>query len=107
MTKKMKTSRNKQFCAAILTDLSKAYGFDKKAIKLLPNVGIRKLKSVLSFRSELDIFDGVPKGSILDPLFNINICTLFSVHITYDIVIFLHTLLTTPLLTNEINTAMI
>ena len=36
MTKKMKTSCNKQFCAAILTDLSKAYGFDKKAIKLLP-----------------------------------------------------------------------
>lgn len=44
MTKKMKTSRNKQLCAAILTDLSKAYGFDKKAIKLLPQCWYQKIK---------------------------------------------------------------
>ena len=75
----MKASRdNKQFCAAILTDLSKAfdcicydlliaklnaYGFDKKALKLIYdylNGRSQKIKVGSSFNSKLDISYGVP-----------------------------------------------
>ena len=105
MIEKMKASRdNKQFCAAILTDLSKAFdcicyglliakinahGFDKKALKLLYdylNGRSQKIKEGSSFSSELDISYDVSQGSILGPLlFNIDICDLFFVNITSDI----------------------
>ena len=101
----MKASRdNKQFCAAILTDLSKAfdcicydllivklnaYGFDKKALKLIYdylNGRSQIIKLGSSFSSELDISYGVPKGFILGTLlFNIDICDLIFVNITSDI----------------------
>ena len=101
----MKASRdNKQFCAAILTDLSKAfdcicydlliaklnaYGFDKKALKLIYdylNGRSQKIKVGSSFSSELDISYGVPQGSILGSLlFNIDICDFLFINITSDI----------------------
>ena len=101
----MKASRdNKQFCGAILTDLSKAfdcicydlliaklnvYRFDKKALKLIYdylNSRSQKIKVGSSFISQLDISYSVPQGSILGPLlFNIDICDLFFVSITSDI----------------------
>ena len=87
MIEKMKISRdNKQFCAAILTDLSKAfdcipyylliaklnaYGFDQVALKLIhsnPCDRSRRVKVGSSFSKELDILCGVPQGSILGPL---------------------------------------
>ena len=92
MIEKMKASRdNKQFCAAILTDLSKAfdcirydlliaklnaYGFDKKALKLIYdylNGRSQKIKVGASFSSKLVISYGVPQGSMLDPLLFNNI----------------------------------
>ena len=105
MTEKMKASRdNKQFCVAIPRDLSKAfncicydllitklnaYGFDKKASKLIYDYlkgRFQKIKVGFSFSSELDISYGVPQGSILSLLlFNIDICDLFFVNITSDI----------------------
>ena len=105
MTEKMKASRdNKQFCAAILTDLSKAfdcicydlliaklnaYGFDKKALKLIYdylNGRSQKIKVGSLFSSELDISYGVPQESIFGLLlFNIDVCDLFFVSITSDI----------------------
>ena len=79
MTEKIKTSRdNKQFCAAILTDLSEAfhcicydlliaklnaYGFDKKALKLIYDYldgRSQKIKVSSSFSRELYISYGVP-----------------------------------------------
>ena len=75
----MKTSRdNKQLCATILTDLSKAfdcicydllitklnaYGFDKKTLELIYdylNGRSQKVKVGCSFSSKLDISYGVP-----------------------------------------------
>ena len=98
---KMETSRdNKQFCAAVLTDFSKvfdcvcyyllipklnAYGFDKKALKLIYdylNGSFQKIQVGSSFSGELNIPHGVPQGSIHGPLlFNIDICDLFFVDI--------------------------
>ena len=124
MIEKMKASRdNKQFCAAILTDLSKAfdcicydlliaklnaYGFDKKALKLIYdylNGRSQKIKVVSSFSSELDISYGVPQGSTLCPLlFNIDIsdyCFFLTLLLTLQI------MLMTLLLTNVINTVII
>ena len=100
----MKASRdNKQFCAAILTDLSKAfdcicydlliaklnaYGFDKKALNLIYDYltgRSQKIKVSSSLSSELNISYGVQQASILGPLlFNIDICDLFFVSITSD-----------------------
>ena len=87
---------NKKFCAAILTDLSKAfdcicrdlliaklnaYGFDRNALKLIYDYlsdrsEKAKVGSLLS--AYLDIVYGAPQGSILGSLlFNIDLCDLF------------------------------
>ena len=84
MIEKMKISRdNKQFYAAILIDLSKAfdcipydlpitklkaYGFDQVALKLIHSYLCDRSQRVnvgSSFSKELDILFGVPQGSIL------------------------------------------
>ena len=88
LIEKMTTS---QFCAAILTDHSKtfyciyyglvftklyAYGFDKKALKLIHdylNGRSQKIKVGSSFISKLVISYGVPQGSMLDLLLFNNI----------------------------------
>ena len=123
MIEKMKASRdNKQFCAAILTDLSKAfdcvcydlliaklnaYGFNKNALKLIYdflNGRSQKIKVGSSFSSELDISYGVPQGSFLAPCYLILIfviCFLLTSLLTLQI------MLMTPLLTNVIKTAII
>ena len=90
------TRDNKQFCAAILTDLSKAfdcichdlliaklnaYGVDRNAVKLVYDYlsdRSQKTKVGSSFSDYLDIIYGVPQGSILGPLlFNIDLSDLF------------------------------
>ena len=87
---------NKKFCAAILTDLSKAfdcicrhlliaklnaYGFDRNALKLIYDYlsdRSEKAKVGSSFSAYLDVVYGAPQGSILGPLlFNIDLCNLF------------------------------
>ena len=97
MIEKIKTARdNKEFCAVILTDLSKtfdcichdilisklnAYGFDRNAPKLIYDYlrdRSQNTKVGSSFSAYLDIIHGVPQGSILESLlFNIDLCDLF------------------------------
>ena len=97
MLEKMKITRDRKgFCAAVLTDLSKAfdcichdllsaklnaYGLERKALKLVYDyLSNRSQKTNVgsSFSTYLDIVYGVPKGSILGPLlFNIDLCDLF------------------------------
>ena len=97
MTEKMKEARDSNnVCIAVLTDLSKAFGwvlhdllivklhsfgFDLKSFKVIHaylNDRIQ-LTKVGSFYSEiLQIIYGVPQGSILGPLlFNFNLIDLF------------------------------
>ena len=93
----MKIARdNKEFCAAILINLLKAfdcichdlpiaklnaYGFDRNALKLIYDYlsdRLQKAKVGSSFSAYLDIIYGVPQGSILGPLLcNIGLCDLF------------------------------
>ena len=97
MIEKMKTARdNKHFCAAILTDLSKAfdcichdlfiaklnaYGVDRNALKLVYDYfsdRSQKSKVGSSFSDYLDIIYDVTQGSIIGPLlFNIYLYDLF------------------------------
>ena len=97
MIEKMKIARDsKEFSAAILTDLSKAfncichdlliekldaYGFDRNALKLIYDyLSDRPQKNKVGFwfSAYLDIIYGVPQGSILGALlFNIDLCDLF------------------------------
>ena len=75
----MKIARdNKEFCAALLTDLSKAfdcichnlliaklnaYGFDRNALKLIYDYLSDRSKVGSLFSVYLDIIYGVPQGS--------------------------------------------
>ena len=83
-------------CAALLTDLSKAfdcivdefllakieaYGFSYEGLKVMHNyITDRKHRTKVndSLNDFVDLLLGAPQGSILDPLlFNIYICDLF------------------------------
>ena len=92
----MKTARdNKECCAALLTDLSKAfdcichnlliaklnaYGFDRNALNLIYDYlsyRSQKTKVGYSFSACLVIIYGVRQGSILGPLlFNLDLLPL-------------------------------
>ena len=97
MLEKMKIALDRKgFCAAVLTDLSKAfdcichdlliaklnaYGLERNALKLVYDYlsnRSQKTKVGSSFSTYLDIVYGEPQGSILGPLlFNIDLCDLF------------------------------
>ena len=76
-------------CYDLLIAKLNAYGFDRKALKLIDdylNGRSQKIKVGSSFSSELYISYGVPQGSILGTLlFNIDSCDLFFVNIITDI----------------------
>ena len=96
MLEKMKIARDRKgFCAAVLTDLSKAfdcichdlliamlnaYGLERNALKFVYDYlsnRSQKTKVGSSFSTYLDIVYGVPQGSLLGPmLFNIDLCDL-------------------------------
>ena len=97
MTEKMKEARdNSKVCAAVLTDLSKAFdcllhdlliaklhafGFDLKSLRVIhAYINDRiQVTNVGSFYIEiLQIIYGAPQGSILGPLlFNVNLINFF------------------------------
>ena len=104
MLEKLKITRDRKgFCADVLTDLSKAfdcichdlfiaklnaYGLEWNALKLVYdylNNRSQKTKVGSSISTYLDIFYGVPQGSIHGPLlFNIDLCDLFFENYTSD-----------------------
>ena len=116
MLEKMKIARFKKgFCAAVFTDLSKAfecichdlliaklnaYGLEQNALKLVYDYlsnRSQKTKVDSSFSTYLDIVYSVPQGSIFGPLlFNIDIYHLF-----FSVLI-LPILLMIPLLMNVV-----
>ena len=98
MTEEMKEARdNNKVCAAVLTDLSKAFdcrshdnlliaklhafGFDLKSLRVIHaylNDRIQVTKVGSFYNEILQIIYGVPQGSILGPLlFNVNLIDLF------------------------------
>ena len=97
MLEKIKITRERKgFCAAVLTDLYKAfdcicddlviaklnaYGLEQNALKLVYDYlsnRSQKTRVGSSFSTYLDMVYSVPQGSILGPLlFNIDLCGLF------------------------------
>ena len=96
MIEKMKKSGNKKFCAAVFTNLSKAFhcfcrdlfiaklnvfGIDRNAPMFICDYlsyRSQKTKVASSFSAYLRIIYVVPQGSILGPLLlNIDLCNVF------------------------------